>query len=372
VWLSDTPRNNTVNHHGIGTNAGVVVAPAAENSATADDSRYACALIGLEPADGDVRWRWGVPRESCFLHALTRPAVADLDGDETQEVVVGTTEEALVVLGADGEERVRIPTPTYSYAQPTVADLTGDGAPEIVASDITGNVTVANRNGTVLWRDSVSGSVWDSPLVVDVDGDGHREVVVGSNDEVVAFDRDGAALWRRDVASGDVAVGRVDGDRVVVTAGRTGAGGIRAFDGATGEQRWRADMSGARLETVSDGDGDAADEVYVSLPGGVVTALVAADGSEEWRTRVETTDGLVTPAPVLADLDGADDPELVVATETGSVSVLDPADGGQLAAYERDVPVWTPVTPANLTDSPGEEILVRYGDGRVVALEYAA
>lgn len=323
------------------------------------------------PADGDVRWRWPVPRELCFLHALTKPAVADLDGDGRQEVVVGTTEEELVVLGADGEEQVRIPTSTYSYAQPTVADLTGDGAPEIVASDITGNVTVADPNGTVLWRGNVSGAVWASPRVVDVDGDSRREVVVGSSDEAVAFERDGAVLWRRDVAAGDVAVGSVGGDRVVVTAGRTSEGGVRAFDGATGEQRWHRDLVGARLVTVADGDGDGADEAYVSLPGGVVTALSAADGSEAWRTRVETTEDLTTPAPVLADLDGAGGPELVVATEAGTVAVLDPADGAELAAYEREVPVWTPLTPANLTDSPGAEILVRYGDGRVVALEYA-
>jgi outer membrane protein assembly factor BamB len=156
-----------------------------------------------------------------------------------------------------------------------------------------------------------------------------------------------------------------------VTAGRTDDGSVRAFDGATGEQRWHLDVTDARLRTVTDGDGDGAAEVYLGRPGGVVVALTAADGGEEWRTRLETAEGLTTPAPVVADLDGAGGPELVVATEAGTAAVLDPGDGEELAAYERDVPVWAPVTAANLTDSPGREVLVRYGDGRVVALEYA-
>jgi outer membrane protein assembly factor BamB len=372
VWVSDTPRNTTVNHHGVGAGGDVVVAPASEPGAGPEDSRYTCALVRLEPSDGAVRWRWAVPRDLCFLHALTKPAVGDLDGDGRQEVVAGTTEREVVVLDSErGEETFHVPMSQYSYGQPTVTDLTGDGTPEVVASDISGNLTVVAANGTVLWRGNVSRSVWASPVVADVDADDQPEVVVGSSAEVVVFERDGAVAWRRAVPGRDVAVSRVEGDPTVVAAG-TGDPDVRALDGATGERRWGATLSGSRLRTVADGDGDATPEVYVSAPGGVVAALDATDGSEEWRTRLETADDLTTPAPVLADLDGEGAPELAVASEAGTVSVLDPADGAELAAYERDVPVWTSVTTANLTDSPGREILVRYGDGRVVALAYSA
>lgn len=372
MWVSDTPRNTTVNHHGVGASAGIVVAPASESSVDADGWRYACALVRLAPDDGTVRWRWAVPRDQCFLHALTKPAVADLNGDGTQEVVVGTTERALVVLdGATGDERFRIPTSSYSYGQPTVADLTGDAAPEVVASDIAGNLTVATANGTVLWRGNVSGAVWDSPVVADVDGDDTGEVVVGSNDEVVVFERDGTVRWRRAVTGRDVEVARVDGTPVVLAAG-AGDVNVRALDGDTGEQLWGVAESQARLTTVADGDGDDIPEAYVSSPGGVVVALDATDGSEQWRTRLETTEGLTTPAPVLTDLDGTGRSELVVATEAGTVAVLDPVDGEELAAHERDVPVWTSVTPAELTGDATPELLVRYGDGRVVALSYSS
>lgn len=367
LWVSDTPRNTTVNHHGIGANAGVVVAPASEPGGSPDISKYSCSLIRLGPTDGAVAWRWPVPQDRCFLHALTQPAVADLDGDDTQEVVAGTIENATVVLDGDGRERFRIPMSTYSYGQPSVTDLDGDDAPEIVASDIAGGVVVAAADGTVRWRGNVSGSVWASPLVADVDGDGDREVVVGSNDEAVAYEADGTVLWRRTVGARDVAVARTDDGVLVLTAGFEG---VAALDGATGEPVWdRPDLTGPRLAAVGDGDGDGAPEVYPSVGGTDVVALDATDGSEAWRTRLASGD-VTTPAPTLADLTGDDTPELAVATSGGTVAVLDPADGSELAAYERDVPVWTSITAADLTDDPGRELLVRYGDGRVVALAY--
>ncbi|ERH02330.1 MAG: hypothetical protein J07HN6_01898, partial [Halonotius sp. J07HN6] len=39
---------------------------------------------------------------------------------------------------------------------------------------------------------------------------------------------------------------------------------------------------------------------------------------------------------------------------------------------ERAVPIWTFPTPADIDDDDSAEILVRYGDSRVVALDYAS
>jgi len=55
---------------------------------------------------------------------------------------------------------------------------------------------------------------------------------------------------------------------------------------------------------------------------------------------------------------------------SGTVAVLDPETGAELALYERTVPVWTFPTVHDIDDDGAAEILVRYGDGRVVALEY--
>ena len=122
------------------------------------------------------------------------------------------------------------------------------------------------------------------------------------------------------------------------------------------------------MASVADGDG--VPEAYVSDAGSRLRALDVTDGRVEWATRLSTTSDSAPPGAVLADLTGDGDRSLVAVSEEGTVVVLDPASGAERAAYERDVPVWTAVTPADLTDNPGLEILVRYGDGRVVALAY--
>ncbi|MFB6139228.1 MAG: PQQ-binding-like beta-propeller repeat protein [Halosimplex sp.] len=369
VWVSDTGRPTQFNHHGVGAADGVVVAPVLSRQGTEGLTRHSCALVRLAPANGSVLWRSGVPPERCFIHALTKPAIADLNGDGSPAVVAGTTENATVALAAsDGRELFRLPTPTYGYGEPTVADVRGDGRPEIVASDIGGHVVVASGNGTVIWRGTVDGVVYAKPVVADVDGDGRAEVVVAGREQTVAFAPDGTALWRREVGATDAGVATVDGAPRVVVAGNDG---VVALDGATGERLWNRSADGTpSMGALADGDGDGTPEAYVSVPGNLLRAFDASDGHEEWQTRLASESGTITPPAVLGDLDGDGAPELVAGTNGGTVAVLDPATGAELAAYERDDPIWTGSTTANLTDDPGEEILVRYGRGRVVALEY--
>lgn len=383
VWTSDTPRNNSVNHHPVGAGEGLVVAPVTARTGSGSLERRSCALVRLERETGAIRWWTGVDPDRCFVHALTQPAVSRLDGsdagdagdsgdagDTTPAVVAGTTENAVVVLdGETGRERFRIPTASYSYGRPTVADVRGDAAPEILAVDIRGGVVVADADGTVRWRANVSGSVWDAPLVADLDGDGEPSVVVGSSDETVAFAPDGSVRWRRPVGGSDVEATRVDNGTMVVA---TGLDGVYGLDGATGATVWNRSATGSpSMQSLADGDGDGVPEAYVALPGSTVLAVDAATGATDWQRRLDPSSDGVTPPPVLADLTGDGDPELAAATADGTVAVLDPADGAELAAYRRDVPVWTHVTAANLTADPGREVLVRYGDGRVVALAYS-
>ncbi|WP_415379305.1 PQQ-binding-like beta-propeller repeat protein [Halosimplex sp. TS25] len=369
LWVSDTARDNDFNHHGVGAADGVVVAPVTGLQGQDDLTRRSCSLTRLDAADGSVRWWAGVPPARCFSHALTKPAVADLDGDGEPEVVAGTTENATVAFAAsDGRELFRIPTRAYGYAQPVVADVVGDARPEIVASDVSGDVVVAAANGTVRWRGNVSSLVYASPVVTDLDGDGAREVVVAGREETVAYDADGSVLWRRGVGANDAAAATVDGEVRIVVAGNDG---VVALDGATGARAWHRSAEGSpSMGALADADDDGAPEAYVGEAGSLLRAFDAADGSEEWRTRLATADGSVTPPAVLADLDGDGEPSLVAVTNGGTVSVLDPETGSERATYQRDVPIWTGATPTNLTATPGEELLVRYGDGRVVALEY--
>jgi len=369
LWVSDTARETEFNHHGVGVGEGVVVAPTLDQASQSELSRYSCALVRLAPENGTVDWRYGVPPDRCFVHSLTKPTIADLDGTGPPEVVAGTVENETVVLdGSDGRERFAIEMGAYSYGDPVVADVLGDADPEIVASDIRGNVVVTDNEGQVQWRATVAGSVWAPPTVLDVDGDDRVEVVVGGSAETVAFERNGSTLWRRPVSgNGLVATSTGDGARIVAA----GFGDVVGLDSATGATEWNRSVRGSpALTALGDGDGDGRPEAYVAAADGVVHAFDALDGSEDWRTTLAADADGATPPPTLADLSGDGEPELVAPTRGGTVVVLDPGDGSEHAAYERATPILTGVTAADISDSPGDEILVRYGDGRVVALAY--
>ncbi|MFT4922576.1 MAG: outer membrane protein assembly factor BamB [Haloarculaceae archaeon] len=373
-WISDTPRNNTFNHHAVGAGDGLVVAPlAAVPGSGVEMTERSCSLVRLAPTDGGVDWQTTMPPEQCFTHALTQPAIGDIDGDSSPEISVGTTADATIIYAADGSEQARLPQSTYGYGQPTVGNVTAAPGPELVSSDIGGTVTVASGDGTVHWQRNVSATVWASPVVADVDADDAPEVVVGASDRTVAFDADGTIVWDVDVAGQDLRAGQADDDPAVELIGTSSAAerGIVAIDGRSGTIEWEYTVRGTpTVHSVADADGDGDTEVYFAKPGNVVGALNATAGDLEWTTRLAPEENTPTPAPVLGDLTGDGQRELVTVTSSGTVTVLNPTSGEQLAVYERETPVWTFPTVADLTDDPGAEILVRYGDGRVAALAY--
>ncbi len=366
-WISDTVRDNRVNHHAVGVGPnGTVVAPIAALQGSGDLGPHSCTLARLDADSGAVQWRAGVPAANCTTHALTAPGIADVDGNGDREVLVGTTENALRVHdAATGREEWRISLPSYGYGRPTVANVTASPGPEVVAVDIEGNaVVVANR--TVQWRASLDASTWAPPIVTDVDGDGRQDALFGTNAGTSLYSANGDREWRYDGAGTTTAVAHLDGEAKRVFATDTGT--VTALDGATGNPVWTQSVDGVpSVRAVAPGDPPL---VLVGVSGGAVRALDATSGEVVWTTQLPGSDRQGTWAPTLGDLDGDGDAEAVVAASDGTVAVLDPRTGAQLSTYDRDVPIWTHVTVADADDDPDDEVFVRYGDGRVAMLEY--
>lgn len=380
TWVSETPRDNVRNHHavGVGPHGEVIVAPLAEvPGGDVEMTDTSCALVRLTPENGSVVWREGMPAADCFTHALTEPAIADIDGDGSMEIVVATTENALVVYGADhGREEFRVPLTTFGYGRPAIADIRPAPGKELVTSDIDGHVVVASANGTTLWQTPLNvtlaenSGVWEAPIVEDVDADGTEEVLIGANGGLALFDARGRVEWSRDDPATYVTTAQADDDPAIEVFA-SNYRSLRAYDGATGEREWTRNIN-VRLHDATDTDGDGTAELFVSRSDGTVLALDAASGEPEWSTTVAPDENTLVPAPALGDVDGDGREEVIAVTNAGVVSVLNADSGAVLASYEREVPIWTFVTPADIDDDGRDEILVRYGDGRVVALDYAS
>jgi len=366
TWVSDTARDNRVNHHAaaVGPND-TVLAPVAAVVGTEDIGPTSCSLVRLAPDSGAVEWRAPVPAQNCTTHAITAPAIGAVDGDAGLETAVATTERALIVRElADGAEEWRVSLPTYGYGRPVIADLGGERA--VVAVDIRGTVVVA-RDGAIEWQASVDDAVWASPIVADTDDDGDSEVVVTANHALVAFDADGSPAWRAATGGQSATVANVDDDgaREVLVANGSG---ITVVDGRSGTVQSQLSIPGqTRIADQVTTEGDR-QTIYLGLVGGEVAAVDPQTGEMRWRTTISDAEQL-TPAPRLADVTGDGERELIAAANDGTVAILDPETGEQRGTYERDVLLWAPVATGDVDDDGAAEVIVRYGDGRVVRLD---
>jgi hypothetical protein len=120
-------------------------------------------------------------------------------------------------------------------ASPAVADLDGDGTPEIVAARH-GRVLGWHADGSVVFKQDVGGRCWASPVVADLRPDlPGLEIAQASGDKIYAWRPDGSALpgfpytFRGELRS--LGAGDVDGDGAIelvsVTTQNLEAGGQR-------------------------------------------------------------------------------------------------------------------------------------------------
>jgi len=137
-------------------------------------------LVCLD-AQGQERWRVDQSGKGAS------PILADIDGDNRNEVITALGTAVLAVDGS-GKRRWLHPMKKEIDSSLCVADADQDGVLEIYAIDLAGHLAAIAPDGTTLWTASVRERVRRSPAVGDLDGDGAVEVIVaGYSGELYLF-----------------------------------------------------------------------------------------------------------------------------------------------------------------------------------------
>jgi outer membrane protein assembly factor BamB len=256
----------------------------------------------------------------------------------SDETVVLNPRENRIVWHRDILE-VRLPwtdtpwphTRGYGGGKVAIADIDEDGADEIVlcypaeysvVRGKTGEQYIVENTGPLKGTDNfwVFGGM---PLVADLDGDGALETLSTSSSMILAFaHREGRAeiLWRtepNDGASGFPAIGDTDGDGYPEIGLPGFKDGFRCLDAATGKALWTVPSqgSGASNCIAVDINGDGIDE-FLYANGNRLLAVARRPGIEDaiiWQMDL--------PVPIqniaVADIDSDDGIEILAGGNDG-------------------------------------------------------
>ena len=308
---------------------------------------------GVVAFNADGTQLWTQPDTSKVHCGYEKPAIGDVDGDGTPEVLVGWT----LLDGATGEiEQELDPASTWGAKITGLVDLDGDGA-----LDITDGRRAFRADGSVIWDLSQGPDLISRGYhgVGDFDLDGQPEVVVISSGgphsmHLVRYDPDsptGAEIIRRDIdinngistaafcnanseyGGGPPTVADFDGDGVP-DVGAAGAVGYIVFSGAKMmDPVVPDDELSLWFKTTHDCSSAVTGSSVFDFNGDGKAEVVYSDEYHLWMYDGETGDNLINSTcnstgtlweyPLVADVDNDGQADIVVASNAYGITCPD-------------------------------------------------
>ena len=383
------------------------------------------ALAGVAPAeaslgDGAARWTAIVPGGRVHWSS---PAIADVDGDGSNDVVVGGLDGKVYAYQADGAPLPGWPAPAVVSgapsavaSSPAVADLDGNGSAEVVVG--TGALEVVNQHGGVVvfnangsrrcafqtgdtfnaWTgggpDGFSEAVFNAPALGDVTGDGRPEIVFGSWDqrirvldascrELASYDNTDT-VWSSPALFDSNADGKAEifiGGDATSFQGSTSGGFFRAlrYTGSSQlTQLWVRLSSEAFQSAPAIGDINGDGRLEVVTGSGryyCVTVGRCADSTKVWAFDLATGNDVpgwprtarydtFLSSPAIGDVNADGRTDVVIGSFRGGHGAVLAVDGGGEPLWEvepaADELLSSPVI-ADVDPAPGNEVIVGTG-----------
>ncbi|MFZ1947577.1 MAG: FG-GAP-like repeat-containing protein, partial [bacterium] len=258
------------------------------------------------------------------------PTICDLDKDGLVEIIVGIeNRNELWVFRGDGDPYLAGSyifghTSSGIWATPAVSDLDGDGSSEVIVCDLAGCLYIWRSDGSAYLEDerglvdSTGGIFWGSPVVGDTDGDGLPEIVAaGLGGGIYAWNHDGShvrpggavLIYTEGATWGSPALADFDGDGALDIAVAVGQdegrlillkGDGSAFGDSAAILEWPRAMGYASC-AVADVDNDAALEIVACTEDGYVLAVKPSGASSHGFPK--RINGYIYSSPLVDDLD---------------------------------------------------------------------
>ncbi len=237
--------------------------------------------------------------------AYATPAVWDIDGDGTREIVIKTRRNGLRAYnGRTGALEWTYPISTTTNVQtPSLKDLNGDGRYDVIFTDATygfyhdRTLKAVNHNGSLLWSLDLGGDIgavgFQYFAALDVDASGRPEVFLGWDQHVLRINQNGSSAsvsWNfgpEGNSCWDASVAAVDYDHdgtweIVKTCDGdlNPPSYLRIFNARTGAIEYSR-VHGCYTDpgvAVGDVDGDGCSEIAMLRCGGYNDTLIVLDG----------------------------------------------------------------------------------------------
>ncbi|MHC4598192.1 MAG: FG-GAP-like repeat-containing protein, partial [Planctomycetota bacterium] len=333
--------------------------------------------------DGEAVPGWPKPAKG---RLMTPPQAADLDGDGHVEIVFhegfgrnlyvwrkdGSALNVEKKKGKTAPKPIIGKTDPYTYFLSSLADLDGDGVLEIVGIGGRGNVYAFEPDGTMMdgFPYEAGGPLGSTTPVGDLDGDGKPEIVfvAKGGTEITALSAKGLLRKFFPVKVSKKKAG--EGQSLPILADVDGKKGLEIVLGSRDGRVFVIDGEGKNLpgfpvtlpkeaygSTVGDVDGDRLPEIVVGCADGNVYGF-DPDG-QALRGFPLRTGGPVRGVPVITDVDGDGDVDILAASNDAYVHIWDlsaqhdpgrvawPMYGGNPA--HTGVPFAPPPAPPSLT-----------------------
>ncbi|WP_369177724.1 FG-GAP-like repeat-containing protein [Candidatus Thiodubiliella endoseptemdiera] len=303
------------------------------------------------------------PFEGIDVGYYSTPTLADIDGDGDLDLVVGKDDGTLKYYQNTGSTS----SPAYEaktggnnpfngidvgiYSAPTLADIDSDGDLDLVVGENDGTLKYYQNTGTTSNPayeaktgddnpfNGINAGYSSSPILVDIDGDGDLDLVVG--------ERNGTLKYYQN----------------------TGTTSSPAYEAKTGNDNPfnGIDVGYSSSPTLADIDGDGDLDLVVGEAYGTLKYYQNTGTTSNPAYEVKTGDsnpfdGIDVgdySAPVLADIDGDGDLDLVVGGQSGKLKYY---YNQQPSSVDTQAP--TPITtnPWTLSDIPAGQSAFKTGD----------